>query len=511
MKRALVIALAFAATALGAAPAHAAVSRPRANTTSGLLVGRTTAKARLFEGVRFAEPPVGSRRWTLPVLAHRAKGSVRATKPGKPCEQQGMKGSEDCLFLNVTVPRGGGTRLPVMVWWHGGGYTSGSGDAYDAQRLASQGHVIVITANKRLGIFGYLGLPGLRGGGDFGFADQIEALRWARRNAAAFGGDPGNITVFGESDGAMAACALLTSPAARGLVSKVAMQSGSCLLSWPKGGLLPGTPAQTPYASLMTNRAVSRAAAKSLHCATIACLRKLTPKQLLTQSENFSNVLAYRTGLLPRNPATALRHGDFVHVPVLSGGNQAEEASFVAGAEAALPGTYTAASYPAMLTQAFGAARAARIAQAYPLSAYPSPAAAFASVITDASWACRTLAGNRLLARHTTVYADEFADPGAPNVNGVPTDLVPQGSAHATDLPFLFDLGGKRLIAGAAQLRLSNAMIGYWSSFARSGRPSAKGAARWPAFGAAATTLQLTPAGEHPVDIAAEHRCALWQ
>ncbi|NED70239.1 carboxylesterase family protein, partial [Streptomyces sp. SID10244] len=170
------------------------------------------------------------------------------------------------------------TGLPMMVWWHGGGYTTGAGSAYDAQRLADRGNVIVVTVNYRLGIMGYLNTPGLDGGGDFGFADQVESLRWVKANARALGGDPGNMTVFGESAGAMSACALLTSPAARGLVDRAILASGSCMLNWPAGTLYPEVPAQTPYASQPDSQATGVGAAEQLGCtgtAVVECLRTL--------------------------------------------------------------------------------------------------------------------------------------------------------------------------------------------------------------------------------------------
>ncbi|MDO9354786.1 MAG: carboxylesterase family protein [Solirubrobacteraceae bacterium] len=505
-----------AAVPLAAPPVAGAADAPLSvSTSSGRLHGASTATARVFLGVRFAQPVDGERRWTLPEFAHRATGTVDATKPGPRCAQSAVQAggstTEDCLFLNVTTPRGRAKDLPVMVWWHGGGYTSGSGDVYDAQRLADRGRVIVVTPNKRLGIFGYLGLKGLPGSGNFGFADQLAAVRWAKRNARAFGGDPGNITVFGQSDGGMAACALLTAPAARGLVQRVATQSGSCLLRWPASGLLPGTPAQTPYVSVSGNRAVSRAAIKAVGCGDLTCLRRVPTERLLEQSINFSNVLAYGTKLLPREPAKALREGRFLRVPVLSGGTLAEENSFVAGAEAFAPGTYSAETYPESLRTAFGRS-AGRVAEAYPVSAYRSPAAAFASVITDASWACLTLAGNRLLAKRTRVYAYEFADPATPNVNGVPTDLVPQGSAHATDVPYLFDLGGERLVAPGRSQRLSDEMIGAWARFARTGAPHAVGSAAWKRFSPGGNrVLQLRPGAAGSVNVSTEHRCDLWE
>ncbi|WP_051472206.1 carboxylesterase/lipase family protein [Patulibacter minatonensis] len=513
-----------AATAPGtpatSTPTAPATDAPTASTTSGRLRGVATGRAHEFLGVRFAKPPVGARRWTLPEPAPRAAGTVDATKPGAPCAQAGAapgakataSTSEDCLFLNVTTPVDArpGQRLPVMVWWHGGGFTSGSGAVYDAQRLASEGHVVVVTANKRLGIFGYLGLRGLPGSGNFGFADQLASARWARENAEAFGGDPENLTVFGESDGGMAACAALTSPAARGLIDKVAISSGSCLLYWPAGTLLPGTPAQRPYVSLADNRALGASVARKLRCTgrdALACLRRLPTKALLPQSEGFSNVLAYGTTLLPEDPAKAVADGHTARIPVLSGGNRDEERAFHGGAEQAKPGTFTRATYPRLLRTAYGR-DAGAVARTYPLRRSASPVLAFSAVTTDGSWACPTLRGNRALARRGPVYAYEFADPHAPNVNGV--RAVPQGAAHATDVPFLFDLGGRSLLRTPEQRALARTMVASWTSFARDGRPRADGAPTWPRFRGGDEVQRLAPGDIGRTDVAAEHRCGFW-
>ena len=417
----------------------------------------------------------------------------------------------------MTTPRNvtAGVNLPVMVWWHGGGYTFGGGAEYGAQRLATQGHVIVVTVNMRLGIFGYLGLPRLKGGGDFGLEDELLATRWAKRNARAFGGDPDNITVFGESSGAMAACAALTSPAAHGLIDKVALSSGSCPLDWPRGGLVPGTPAQTPYASVAKSHALGLGIAKKLKCPAkkaLACLRRVRAKKLVPLNLAFSNVLAYGTRLFPHDPAEALKRGDFLHVPVISGGNAHEESSFVAGSAEAVPGHYTAARYPTILATAFGAKAAPKVAARYPLSAYPSPAAGFAQAITDSSWSCPTLAGDIDLARHTSVFAYEFDDPNSPNVNGVEPPGIPQASAHATDLPYLFDLDGKDLLKGAPSHRLADRMVAYWTSFAHSGRPSAAGSTAWERFrSGSGRVLGLRPGRPKEIDFSAEHNCGFWR
>ncbi len=478
-------------------------------TTSGTLRGVATRSTREFLGVRFAAPPVGNLRWAPPQAASRASGTVDAPRPGSRCAQTGAIGmsstAEDCLFINVTMPRSGGKDLPVMVWWHGGGYVSGAGSDYEAQRMASQGKVVVVTANARLGIFGYFGLPGMRGGGDFGFADQIAALRWAKANAQAFGGDPDNITVFGESSGGMSTCALLTSPAARGLVEKAAISSGSCLLNWPQGGLVPGGPAQTPYASVQVNRALSTAIAKQLGCrgaSAAACMRNLPARQLVSKSIDFSDVLAYGTPLLPQDPAAAVRAGQIAHIPILSGGNRDEERSFLAAALDAKPSLITHQTYPMLLAQAFKA-NARAVAKQYPLDRYSSPGLAFASVTTDASWACPTLAGNQLMSKVTTVYPYEFVDETAPNINGVHS--LPQGAAHATDTPYLFDLGGKDLLKSPAQHKLASAMVADWMRFAHTGTP---GWTKQTPHGKQAQ--RFTTAGPRFGDVAAEHHCGFW-
>lgn len=487
----------------------------------GLLHGTATATTRRFLGVPYAQPPVGALRWAPPQPAIPWNGVRDATRAGSNCPQQasgpGQPAStnEDCLFLNITTPRRvpSGSRLPVMVWWHGGGYTTGAGSEYDADRMAAQGDVIVVTINYRLGVFGYFGLPGLKDSGDFGFADQIAATRWVKQNAAAFGGDPGNLTVFGESAGGMSACALLTSPRADGLVDKVAISSGSCLLNWPTGGLYPGAAADTPYAPERRVIANGLAAARSVGCTAndaLACMRAKSAATLLPLTEDFADNLAYGTALLPSNPATAIELGAFDPVPVISGGNSDEARAFMAGALSADPGLITVKTYPALMRKAFGA-NAARMLARYPVSRYQSPGLAWATVITDAAWACPTVRADRDLAARTTVYPYEFADTTAPDISGLHVPGLPLGATHATDLPYLFDLGGYHLLKTRAQDNLSAEMIAYWTTFARTSDPNHPGAPRWPAGTArGGDELRFVPGAARVGNVAAEHQCGFW-
>ncbi|GAB3562120.1 carboxylesterase family protein [Amycolatopsis endophytica] len=504
----LLVLVLLAATACGSPPAPdpAAV-----RVTGGLIEGQVDDAARQFLGIRYAQPPTGERRWTLPEPAAPWDGVARATEPGPRCPQgspaavPGTRTDEDCLFLNVTTPPDvrPGERLPVVVWWHGGGFTSGSGAEYDARRLAGDGRLMVVTVNYRLGVLGYLGLPGLAGSGNFGFADQVASLRWVHDNAEAFGGDPDNVTVAGQSAGGMAACALLTSPEAA-LVDRAIVSSGACSLRWPAGTLFPSAPESAPYVPVADNRSTGAAAAASLGCSgerALACLRSRPVADLAPVDQLFANNLAYGTPLLPEDPAAVLREGRAARVPVIYGGTRAEASSFMAGAAAIRPQWFEAAAYPGLIG-GFGDSAAA-VAARYPLRDYDSPVAAWSAVSTDAAWACPTRADVSALARTTTVYAYEYDDPDAPDVNGVAVT----GPAHATDLPLVFDLGGRDLRATPAQRELGDLVVGYWAAFARTGSPGPGWEAARPEHPVA---QRLAPGAVAPVDTGAGHRCDFW-
>jgi hypothetical protein len=274
--------------------------------------------------------PVGDLRWAEPRPAKPWAGTRDATKPGNSCPQtEGFLGdaasdTEDCLYLNVTTPRNsGGTKLPVMFWVHGGGFYSGSGSLYGAQRLAEQGKVIVVTLNYRLGVFGFLAHPALghTTSGDYGLEDQQAALRWVRDNAAAFGGDSGNVTLFGESAGGVSTCSHLVAPASAGLFRRAIIQSGPCgdlARTWPytegNWGVRPRAVAERQGASL----------AAAVGCGDVkdaaACLRGKLVSALLEASQGGQGFGPAAGGkVLPAIPATAIASGRFNRVPVING------------------------------------------------------------------------------------------------------------------------------------------------------------------------------------------------
>ena len=472
--------------------------------------GTTKGKIQTFPAIPYAAPPTGENRWRQPQPAQPWRDVREATEQPARCTQApldgsaGVVGAEDCLYLTVTRPARNGRHRPVMVWLHGGGFMYGSGNDYDGSRLALGGDVIVVTVNYRLGIFGFLGHSELGREGDFGFADQAAALRWVRANAAAFGGDPRNVTLFGESAGAMSVCSQLTSPAAARLFDKAIIESGSCLTEYPKNGIAPGVPVYRPWQPKDTVAAAGAAATTELGCMDLACLRRLPVEKLATSDlmARFS-FPAYGTDLLPADPAVALRAGAFPRVPVLQGSNLDEMRFYVS---AALAGglVIDPAKYDELLNDSFGPA-AAQVRAAYPADRYSSPAVAWATVLTDAAWSCTTLDADRTLAAKTHTYGFEFADRNAPNAQQIPTvPALPFGAAHGTEMAYLFPFPGVTFTE--AQQRLSAAMVNAWTRFARGGDPG------WPRFTPGGNYVQsLAPDAMRRVDLAATHHCDLWE
>ena len=508
-----VVALA-AGTASCAGPAaaprpHRSPSALVVSLTEGWIRGKTVGGADEYLGIPYAAPPVGPLRWRAPQPPAKWPGIRAATKFAPHCPQPaGVFGrastSENCLYLNVFAPASHrGTGLPVMVWIHGGGFVGGESDDYDPSGLVADG-VIVVTINYRLGALGFLAHPALadhRGGptGDYGLMDQQAAMRWVQHNARAFGGDPANVTIFGESAGGQSVLLQLASPGARGLFAKAIAESGGYALS------------PTPLA---TAEAAGRAFAAKAGCAsqTAQCLRSLPVATILADQDQ-SGASADMDGLvITEQLKTALTSGNFNHVPVIDGSNHDEWRLFVA--LATFEGhPVTVANYQAMIVSTLHVSRriAGLIAIQYPLADYPSPALAMSALGTDAIFACPTLMLDQDMTRYVPTYAYEFNDEKAPAP--YPSPGFPYGAAHASELQYLFGLPAtSRGSLSAPQQQLAATMREEWTSFARSGVPSAAGAAAWPRFTAAAQTMLslVPPDPEAESGFAAEHHCAFW-
>ncbi|ADG98676.1 Carboxylesterase type B [Segniliparus rotundus DSM 44985] len=494
----------------------------RVHVADGWYEGNASGQVRAFFGIRYAQAPTGVLRFASPMPMPAHEGVWGAAASSGPCPQLGTDGKpvstdEDCLTVNVMTPRTltAGQSLPVMVWFHGGGFTVGDGHQYDPRRLVEEGNVIVVTANFRLGLLAQLGLPGVADSGNFGLADQLSVLQWAHRNAAAFGGDPGNVTMFGESSGAMSICALLASPSAAGLAAKAILSSGSCATAWPAGasaGL--AAPATRPFAPVSVAEQHGLALAKEMGCPQnqlLDCLRKLPAAALVEHSAEFGNLLAYGTRLLPQDPLKTLEDGAQAAVPIISGSNHDEGTAAVADASQRDP--ISAERYDELVRRAFGA-QADQVLQQYPVERFPSPGDAWARISSDAGWLCPAMRADDLFARRAPVYSYEFDDLSAPNAVGAGRSGVALGAAHGTELPYLFDVGtlaGVRL--SPSREAFAKRMIQYWTSFAWHGEP--EGDVPWPRRepGANGPVLRLYPAGKQPPSSLSpwdEHKCAFW-
>lgn len=512
-----------------ATPADEPVSSPVDEDTivrvaEGAVQGEARDGYAVFRGIPYAAPPVGELRWQPPRPAAIWPGLRDGTQSASPCPQTadplygGDAGAEDCLYLEVTVPDGATpeTPKPVLIWIHGGGFTGGAGSFFDAHRLAVQGDLVVVSINYRLGVLGFFGYPGLEGSGTFGLQDQRAAMVWVQDNVAAFGGDPGNVTVMGESAGAMSLCAHLAAPASEGLFHRAIIQSGPCTMSWPANGFFPGLPEGSLWRSPDEAGVLGALVAESAGCAdpatALACLRDLAPEDLLSLplAAAFGSP-AWGGGFLPESPAEQLRAGAVHPVPVISGNTRDEATFFIAAFFSQQP--FTDELYQQYLSEAFGDAAPAVEAEYAGLAA-ESPALAWARISTDRTWTCTTLQSNQLLAARAPVFAYEFADPAPPLI--LPDPGFPQGAYHASELPSLFDFVGSTAAdtLSPEQLALADAMIAYWANFAHSGDPNGPDLPPWDQFDAAAgapvLALALGESGIAPFDFAAEHRCAFW-
>jgi para-nitrobenzyl esterase len=515
--------LATAALALAAlypaAPARAIGSPVAfALTENGPVKGTTTDSMYVFRGIPYAAPPVGDQRWRPPQPAKRWRGVRDATQFAGHCAQpESVFGrattNEDCLYLNVYVPRPKTVEdlfpalRPVMVWFHGGALFLGESDEYDPTRLVEQG-VVVVTVNYRLGLLGFLAHPALTaessygGSGDYGIMDQQAALNWVQRNIVLFGGDLRNVTIFGESAGGLSVHTHLASPGSAGLFDQAIIESGAYALT---------------QASLATAEAAGQNFATAAGCPdqTAACLRAAPVESLLAAGGAGGFTPNIDNNVLTQTVRNALTTGTFNQVPLLEGSNHDEWRLFVGLTEAATGVPLTAAGYPAAIaaTLRISLAQANLIAFLYPLAAYPSPSVALGAVGTDAIFACNSRVSARLASAVVPTFAYEFNDPNAPQrfLAGL---SFPTGAYHASEIQYLFDTASPIPSPGFTpdQQALADSMVKYWTTFAKSGDPNDGTNPAWAAYTTATDTIQsLAPAAIQPTTaFKTDHKCNIW-
>jgi para-nitrobenzyl esterase len=482
--------LAFLAAINGAAPLAAAVTDPVILTESGRLQGIVGADMIQYLGIPYAAPPVGMLRWMPPQAFGRWHGIFQATQFGNECPQLNLSGKyggdENCLFLNIYMPRGRHRVKPrgraVMVWIHGGGLTRGAGSEFDPTPLVEGGDVIVVTINYRLGLLGFFAQQALDSeghlAGNYGLMDQQFALRWVRRNIAAFGGDPNRVTIFGESAGGLSIYSQLASPLAAGLFWAAIAQSGAYAGFAPdyRVQILPIAEAETMGNPPFVESGAALATAVGCPGQGADCLRAVGPATLVA---NEGGIFPTIDGtLLTETPGDAFNSGLFNRVPVITGTNHDEYRYFVA-ADFTLP--VTNAQYGGVFTHAFGSSLAMSVETQYPLVNNPpdnETELQLAAAGTDGIFVCPARRATRGLAQYVPVYAYEFNDENAPPLMFKGLDF-PLGAYHSADVQYLFNRNGVPAPFTADQMLLSQAMISYWTHFARRRNPNSKDQPHW--------------------------------
>ncbi len=455
---------------------------PVVETTAGKVRGQTQHGVDAFKGIPYAAPPIGELRFRSPAAVAPWPAVRDALDYGPSCPQPSSRPegwsqepslSEDCLYLNVWAPSGDrSARRPVLVWFHGGGFSIGSGSwpVYDGAALARRGDAVVVTVNHRLGILGYLhlaeiGAADFAGSGNAGMLDLVAALEWVRDNIASFGGDPACVTIFGESGGGAKVSTLLAMPAARGLFHRAAIQSG------------PGLRAKLPeQAAETTTRIVADLGTgddvRALQSLSVERLREAQDKLGRNGAFAFSPVLD--PVVLPSHPGHALKHGTAADVPVIVGTNRDEASLFLAMNSATQNG--------AELDDAGLLKRLSLLGGA-------------AQPVIDAYRRTRPAASNRDLLvaiesdRMMRIPSIELAER---KIAGTTTRVYmylfrwasgPLGSAHGFEIAFVFDnVRPPVMKSSPGRDSLGAQMSEAWLAFARTGDPSHTGIQPWPAY-----------------------------
>jgi para-nitrobenzyl esterase len=493
---------------------------------AGALRGQQLEGSRRFLRIPYAQPPVGELRWKAPVPAEGWSGVREEEEFALGCPQNGSAGSmasenEDCLYLNVWQPDEPPAQgAPVMMWIHGGGNFAGSsGDIvstsadhlwFDGQFFAKNHGVVVVTINYRLGPFGFFSHPELAGEdsprGNQGLLDQRLAMQWIKENIQAFGGDPDNVTIFGESAGSADVCYHVASPGSRGLFHRAISQSGGCTIR-----------VTGPDPTADTAETQVQKFADAVGCSEtadqLACLRELPVAGILANAMQpnpesgmvaaqwrFGVVIDGEGGVLPIDPIEAFDMGDVADVPYILGSNTDEGTLFVLLSDSP-PSTQE--EYDAALEARFGE-RAADVGAMYPAEDFDGDfAQALARAFGDSGLVCGTHdTARRAAAAGLSVRMYNFNFPWTVSAGFL-------GVAHAAEISHVF---GSPYMADATSEMIGEEMNAYWARFATSGDPNGAGApAEWPAFSADEDLrLQLDADWGVLEDFRAEE-CAFWR
>jgi para-nitrobenzyl esterase len=447
----------------------------------GDVQGEVDGGTRRFLGIPFAAPPLGNLRWHAPVPPAPWTDVLQATEFGNACPQRPStlgtpSEQEDCLYLNVWTPDPAPREpLPVMVWFHGGGNEFGSagdlvplgltGRIYDGKYLTAARDVVVVTTNYRLGVFGFLAHPALATedpdypfAGNQGLLDQRTALTWVQSNIRAFGGDPDQVTIFGESAGSVDVCFHVVSPGSRGLFHRAISESGGCTTRQ-------ATAAEGAETAMRLAEAVGCGQAAD----SLACLRQAPVGSLLDAGVAQSATID--GGFLPDQPRTRFAAGQYEKVPYILGSNADEGTIFFLG----IAPVTNEAEYLTALRARYGD-RAEAVAAVYPVASYPKPQDALVRAVGDSTLVCPTYdSARRAAAGGADVYLYNFARP----VQIPAIAALDLRALHGAEIAYVFRSVDP---PSEADRLLSEAIQGYWTRLARSGDPNGDGALPWPRY-----------------------------
>jgi para-nitrobenzyl esterase len=488
LSRLMIAAVAACAMAVGAGEVSAAPDKaPVVDAPAGSVKGLREGEAKVFRAIPYALPPVGERRWRPPAAMPRWKGVRAAQTTGVACMQPPMGAgpydrgkvpmAEDCLTLDVTAPADA-RNAPVMVWIHGGTLIWGSGHSkmYDGQEFAKRG-IVLVSINYRLGVLGYLAHPELSKespddvSGNYGLLDQIQALQWVRKNIAAFGGNPHNVTVFGESAGALSVEYLLASPRARGSFDRAIVESGY-LFTMPELRSKRGEEASAEAIGLWLSG--------KLQAPNLAALRAMDARQLV-EAAAATGYAPYGTidgKILPRQLVDTFDRGEQAPVPLIAGFNSGEIRTLRFLLPPVPPG-------PDAYVEGIKA-RYGDLADAY-LRLYPATGNLERNGLDSTRDAVFGWTSERLVRKQAALGQPSFLYFFSHSYPS--SDAAGLTGFHASEVPFVFGTitdtppAWPSIPDTTAERRFSGAMLDYWTSFARNGKPSSPNGPAWNAFG----------------------------
>ena len=503
-------------------------------TEGGSIRGALRDNVREFRGIPYAASTAGDQRWTLPQPPTRWNGTLDGTNFRGACPQVARfnlteaSNEENCLTVNVSTPALAVRKAPVLVYIHGGAWVGGSASLYRLDALARTG-LVVVSVNYRLGALGFLAHPALAaaGSGAWGIADQRAALHWVKRNIAAFGGDPDNVTLGGESAGAGSVCIhLANAELSKGLFHKAVIQSGGCLYPRLKVKQAEELGLKVAAAVGCTNEATA-----------LACLRAVPLAVLLKKQTELASggIVSFApsggSAVNPVDNTEAMARGDFLRVPVLMGATRDEMRLYVAY-DLQAGKKLDDANYRQWLQGIYGrtpeeqAAKVPeRVAAQYPVGGAEPVPAVLGTAMTDfmpgiGIGTCLQLHTGETMGRYTDLWQWEFADRDAP-VLGVGITREPDpgfllGAVHAAELNYWFPNfdNTHRMAApnlAPASQALSNQMLEFVANFARTGKPAAAGLPEWPRYSDPTKVMWMEPGKTALVNASEVHHCGFWK